>query len=528
MAQRLEDLPPDLQEEIKRANALTSLNPVFDPAARATEYPLVQSFRSPAEQAAGRPPYETAEYAENIEPEEQPPAPAPQSLTYLPAPGQAGAPGAVPGQGPGGQMPGLPGMGGINRALGDIRKTAQQAQAAGEKYETTMADVYAKRRTALEEAQAIGEWEAEKKAANLERQAEIAGLAEQRRQALAQRQQIAVDDQMQKIREVQDDLRTSKIDPQRMFKTAAGKPDTGKRILAAIAIGLGQYSATHLRKENTALRLINNAIDRDIDAQKANLANKQAGLAAESSILGMMRQKFADEKDAEAATRIHLMELAKMDLESVLGQSASKQAALRGQDAIAQLDQQQAAEAYKIQENTRARELQAHQLALSGETTKAQLGMTRAAMAGKLVSGAGKQLPASAVAKTADFRGARNNVDLLEREWRDKTGWASIITQYIPGTSTKKYVDAQKAAAQLIGKKLEGRMTDEDYERILGMMPEPGDSRGRAENKFRLLREYIDNMEQGAMSAYQGAGFATQGMERPGGTGTIAGGQYKD
>jgi len=511
MAQRLEDLPPDLQEAIRKygQNYLSSWNPGLGQApAPPEEAPIVPAFRTPAEQAAGAPP--------------------PEPAMYPPETVEAGAPGAVPGQGPGGQMPGLPGMGGINRALGDIRKTAQQAQAAGEKYETTMADVYAKRRTALEEAQAIGEWEAEKKAANLERQAEIAGLAEQRRQALAQRQQIAVDDQMQKIREVQDDLRTSKIDPQRMFKTAAGKPDTGKRILAAIAIGLGQYSATHLRKENTALRLINNAIDRDIDAQKANLANKQAGLAAESSILGMMRQKFADEKDAEAATRIHLMELAKMDLESVLGQSASKQAALRGQDAIAQLDQQQAAEAYKIQENTRARELQAHQLALSGETTKAQLGMTRAAMAGKLVSGAGKQLPASAVAKTADFRGARNNVDLLEREWRDKTGWASIITQYIPGTSTKKYVDAQKAAAQLIGKKLEGRMTDEDYERILGMMPEPGDSRGRAENKFRLLREYIDNMEQGAMSAYQGAGFATQGMERPGGTGTIAGGQYKD
>lgn len=81
------------------------------------------------------------------------------------------------------------------------------------------------------------------------------------------------------------DILNSKIDPNQFW----GSHTTGAQIMMSIAIALG----SHDRKGNMALALINQGIERDIEAQKANLNTKET----------LYSMHLARTKDAEAAFR---------------------------------------------------------------------------------------------------------------------------------------------------------------------------------------------------------------------------------
>ena len=59
------------------------------------------------------------------------------------------------------------------------------------------------------------------------------------------------------------------------IKPYFGKEDTGKRIMAAIAAGLGAYASAMTGTPNYALQILNDAIDRDLAVQKDNLERQR-------------------------------------------------------------------------------------------------------------------------------------------------------------------------------------------------------------------------------------------------------------
>jgi hypothetical protein len=127
-----------------------------------------------------------------------------------------------------------------------------------------------------------------------------------------QRQQD-VDAQLREYTLLADDLKKSEVDPKKYWK------DQGAfgQILGALSIGLGAYAQGRGAGPNGALQIINAAIDRDVAAQRDEIAKKKGLVDAKSNLLQMMRQKFGDDRMAEAATRSYLMETTKLKLDQI-------------------------------------------------------------------------------------------------------------------------------------------------------------------------------------------------------------------
>ena len=97
------------------------------------------------------------------------------------------------------------------------------------------------------------------------------------------------------------DIAATKIDPSQYFS----KGNAFGNVLSLLAVALGGYAEGYSggRLKNNALAMLQNSIDNDIAAQKANLDNKKSALGAAQSIYGLARQQFGDDQQAAEFTR---------------------------------------------------------------------------------------------------------------------------------------------------------------------------------------------------------------------------------
>jgi hypothetical protein len=112
---------------------------------------------------------------------------------------------------------------------------------------------------------------------------------------------------------------------------------TGGTIAAALAMGLGAFGASLTGGPNTAVQIISDAINADIDAQKSNIATAGKGLEAQRGLLGEMRARFGDERQAEAAAKAAIFDQAARDAVAMEAQAEANGAPLLGQRASALL-----------------------------------------------------------------------------------------------------------------------------------------------------------------------------------------------
>lgn len=421
---------------------------------------------------------------------------------------------------PGVQLPkvGMPGLGGIKGALAEQAETFER----GEKRLRGATEGYQK---------AVGKWaEAEREGFEAE-----AAVRQEQREALEleqadmvqreQERQQVIDAEMTKVRDAVDTMKTAKIDPYRFYRHPDGSTNYPKSIAAAIAVGLGALGSSLPARygggvggPNMALQIIDKAIDRDIQAQRDDIANKRAGIGLQMNLLSQMRAKFGDERQAESAARVVMLETYKMKIEETAARSKVPAVQANAQMLIAQADQKEAAELTGMQDRAAA-------AAVAGEGALFGARMQRAnqklrenmAMIKAMEPAKGKQLPANAVTKMADFRAGGGILSRVKREWNTKMKGKFVggLAKNLPwSTEAKMFEDKTRAAAQFIGKKLEGRMTDEDYERILNMFPAPGDSDERAQQKFSALEEYLEAMEEATIRTYGETGYDISGFSK--------------
>ena len=149
------------------------------------------------------------------------------------------------------------------------------------------------------------------------------------------------DTAMSRIQAAQDEFAriNTKVDPGRMMASRT----TGQKILAVLGLALGAFSPDGV---NRAAVLLNQAIDRDIDAQKTEteLALKQGrqGVETAQTIYGMQRQAAGDQLAALAASKASMLELADLRLKEIAAGAASPLAKSNALSLSAQIQQQRA------------------------------------------------------------------------------------------------------------------------------------------------------------------------------------------
>ena len=136
---------------------------------------------------------------------------------------------------------------------------------------------------------------------------------------------------MTDINKIQNDVMTQKIDPTRVWSNMS----TGNRVLAGISIFLGGVAGGMQGKENSALAIIQDAVNKDIDSQKADIGKKQ-------NMLSLNMAKYNNINDAAAATKAQLLSITQAQINQSAAKMGSKQALAAAQVANAQIDLQKA------------------------------------------------------------------------------------------------------------------------------------------------------------------------------------------
>lgn len=139
-------------------------------------------------------------------------------------------------------------------------------------------------------------------------QAEMADAeaeAERRRVQLEQDRRAAMAQARDRYARAARRVAEMRVEPGQFFA------DGGTAVGAALAVALGAVGSAISGNDSyreSAIGLIQQAIDRDIQAQRDNIANAQSGVDAEGNILAMMEQEFGDRAAAEEAARGALLQ----------------------------------------------------------------------------------------------------------------------------------------------------------------------------------------------------------------------------
>ena len=239
--------------------------------------------------------------------------------TLLPEPDAGEPPSFTPAQGSFGYAPQsqLAGAAPENVDLGSASTTAPEAPAAKNPIEQAM-----NQQIAGVNAEAKASGELGKEQANILAQHQI---QQQKAHEQFQQDSKAVLDDFEHIT---NDIKAGHIDPERYQNS---KSDLGK-ISSAIGLVLGGVAGGVLGQENPALKFLNAQIDRDVDAQKTNLSNK-------NNILHALNVQYGNMKDATNMTRAIYADQTANKIQEAAARSTDPLAKARAQQAIAAIKQ---------------------------------------------------------------------------------------------------------------------------------------------------------------------------------------------
>lgn len=199
-----------------------------------------------------------------------------------------------------------------------------------------------------------------RRAADLAGAQNVERMMGQERAAMADEERAAVrrteDEERQRVdgelQQHRDRVASGAINPDRLL----GDGLTGGRILAAIASGLGAYSAALTGGRNFALETINEGIDRDIEAQRAQLETNNEALRNTETYYGQMMARFQNNEQAHHAARAEMLTEARDTTANLALSAEGPEAQERASMMVNALDQQaNEARAAAIQEGVRRR-----------------------------------------------------------------------------------------------------------------------------------------------------------------------------
>jgi ribosome biogenesis SPOUT family RNA methylase Rps3 len=127
-------------------------------------------------------------------------------------------------------------------------------------------------------------------------------------------------EELQKLKDLQTQYSTAKVDPKRLWSNMS----TGDKILAGISMAFGALGAGSNGGVNTAVKVIESAIDRDLKLQEDEIGRKRDAVTVQSGIIAEMRQQFKDKDLANTAARMAIMEQMKLQVDGIAAKFGSQ------------------------------------------------------------------------------------------------------------------------------------------------------------------------------------------------------------
>lgn len=147
-----------------------------------------------------------------------------------------------------------------------------------------------------------------------------------------------------------------------------GSRSTSQKMMAGIGMLFGAFGAPATGGENRAVGVITKLIDDDISAQKfaiqAALDRGRTDIANRQNLLGLMRQKFGDDVQAESAAKLAALERFELQMDQVARRMAPAEAEAKLTAAKGQLQALKAKEAEAFAHRAHERAVQSAELAL--------------------------------------------------------------------------------------------------------------------------------------------------------------------
>ena len=284
------------------------------------------------------------------------------------------------------------------------------------------------------------------------------------------------------------------IDPNRAFKT------TGSRLASAVAIAMSAFGqgVSGRGGPNTAYKIINDAINRDVDIQKEELRTRKDVLRNKNNLYAQMLNRFGSERSAELATQQAGIAAAVQGLEALKAVHKSENAQLNIDQQIAQLQSASAKSKTQL-------------LQLEG-----QLALAETRMAGKGGGGGKKD------ASLAKIKMALAQVKDLRAKFKEVGGVEGIFGSLVRGVlgegaipiltteDVTTYEGLRSITAKFITNATDGgRPTDKDFAILLSLIPPSGTPQERGDAMIKQLEKILERAAAvGGMSVGpDGVGF---------------------
>lgn len=158
-------------------------------------------------------------------------------------------------------------------------------------------------------------------------QAQAADANNRSMQALMADHQQRLNSLNNEIKNTVKDINDGKINPEHYMESKS----TGKKVATAIGLILGGIGGGLLHQENPALKFLNNNIDRDIEAQKTQLGQK-------NTVLSAYLHQTKDLTEATAMTKAFYMEKYANDIAKAAALSKDPMAKARADQTIGKLN----------------------------------------------------------------------------------------------------------------------------------------------------------------------------------------------
>ncbi len=133
-------------------------------------------------------------------------------------------------------------------------------------------------------------------------------------------------------------LKSSTVKPNQLYENLS----TGSKIQAGLAIGLGALGAAFTGGPNQALGIIQNAIDRDIDTQKANVGIREKAFGASQTAYSTLAKNLGDKELAANMLEKRAYESVGQQLDAQLATTKDSEALAKGQELKANIMAKQA------------------------------------------------------------------------------------------------------------------------------------------------------------------------------------------
>lgn len=254
----------------------------------------------------------------------------------------------------------------------------------------------------------------------------------------------------------QQDIQSQHIDPQHYMREMG----VGQKVATAIGLILGGMSSGLTGQENPALKFLQAQIDKDIEAQKANLGKRE-------NLLSANFRQFGNLKDATQMTQVMQGDIVKNQLAEAAAKSQDPIVKARAQQAIGDLDTKNAAllSQIAIRKNLGSGVAQGHQ------DPSAKLRML--SMSGIIPQGQ-QEHAYKELADAQDTIKAKNNILGAFNQLEKINTLGNAVTS--PFQTPKQVAAIKKPIVAALSKGTAGKFTEADAGYLDSLFPAKGDS----------------------------------------------------